>query len=293
MAKNLPTADARERARQIAAKQAKTQAKSKRIWLQITVLAVVAAIIAVIAVVTINGQKNQIPDAGAVPASSNQYGGIVLTQDGITKNASTEPSRDSNNIGTSTASYEPTPGTTSAFPLGLQTADEAKNNGKPVHLTIFQDFRCVHCAQFEAQYGETIKQLLAEGKITLEVRNLTFLDSGSPTLYSARAANAAYAVANQVSTEQYLAFQTELFTHQATGGVSNQELIDIATKHGADIKNDVDNNTWRPLVAVVNAESATNGVAGTPSVFADGEYYGTNEDFITWLTTKIETKEQA
>lgn len=295
MAKDVkPTADARERARQIAAKQAKTKSASSRRWIQLTILAVIAAIIAVIAFVVITNNKNEIPEAGPVPASANQYGGIVLTKDGIQQNTSAEPSRDFNTLGTATQSYTPTEGgTESPFPLGLQTSEEAKNNGEPVRVTIFQDYRCVHCAEFESTYGDQIEQMVLDGKITLEIRNLTFLDAGSATLYSARAANAAYSVANQVSTKDFLDYQKEIFSHQAEGGVSNQELVDIAAKYGADIKEDVNNNTWRPLVAVVNAESATNGVAGTPSVFADGEYYGTNEDFITWLTTKIETKEQA
>ena len=292
---NNTSTDARERARQIAAKQAKTQSKSSRRWIQLTILAVVAVIIAIVATVVINNGKNEIADAGPVPSSANQYGGIVLTKDSIQKDTSVEPSRDFNALGSASASYTPTDGATAEpFPLGLQTSEEASKNGEPVRLTIFQDYRCVHCAEFESTYGDQIEQLVLDGKITLEIRNLTFLDAGSATLYSARAANAAYSVANQVSTKDFLEYQKEIFSHQAEGGVTNQELVDIAAKYGADIKDDVNNNTWRPLVSVVNAESAQNGISGTPSVFVDGQYYNaSNQDFIEWVNGIIDAKAKA
>ncbi len=43
----------------------------------------------------------------------------------------------------------------------------------------------MHCAEFEKKYGEEIQKLVEDGTITLEIRNLTFLDRTSPTAYSA------------------------------------------------------------------------------------------------------------
>lgn len=284
--------DARERARQIAAKQAKASTNTSRRWIQLTVIAVVVAIIAIVATVVINSNNNKIAEDGPVPSSANQYGGIVLTKDGIEQGTSTEESRTFSALGTATASITPSDGASAqALPLGLATAEEAAGNSQPVRLTVFQDYRCVHCAEFETNNGDAIQQLVDEGKITLEIRNLTFLDASSPTQYSARAANAAYAVANQASTDQFLDFQKEIFSHQATGGVSNEELIKIAAKYGADIKSDVENNTWRPLVEVVTAESASNGVAGTPTIIADGQSYNASgADFTTWINGIIDAK---
>lgn len=292
MSKGNPSTDARERARQLAAQQAKKTSKSSTRWIQFTVLGVIALIVAIVAVVIINGNRNQIAEAGPVPSSANQYGGIVLTADGIEQNSSSEESRDSKDLGTSEATYTAADGSEAKMPLGVALPEEADNNGEPVRLTIFQDYDCIHCAAFETENADTIAALVASGDITLEIRNLTFLDSSSPTFYSARANNVTYSVANQVSTEDFLNFQKEIFTHQGTGGLSNEELVAIAEKYGADVKDDVANNTWRPFVQTVTLESAANGISGTPTVFADGEVFNST-DFNAWITAKIEAKKNA
>lgn len=291
---NLSPNEARERARQLAAQQAKKSSKSSARWIQATVIAVVLLIGAIIAVVVVNGNKNQIAESGPVPATANQYGGIVLTADGIQKDTSSEETRDSNQLGESTVTYKKADGTETKMPLGVQSAEEAKKNGEPVRLTIFQDYNCVHCAEFETTYGDEVQKLVESGDITLEIRNLTFLDASSPTFYSARTNNIAYAAAEQMSTTQFLEFQKEIFSHQGTGGLSNEEIIDIAVKHGADkgelqkVSND---NTYRPFVNVVTMESSTNGISGTPTIFADGEQY-TSKDFSTWINQKIADKKK-
>lgn len=291
MSKTSSAADAREKARQLAAQQAKKTAKSSTRWIQFTVLGVIALIVAIVAVVIINGNRNKIPEAGPVPVSANQYGGIVVTKDGIVQGSSTEVSRDSNDLGKSEATYKDINGKDVAMPLGVALPDEANNNGEPVRLTIFQDYDCVHCAKFESTYGDEIQNLVESGKITLEVRNLTFLDASSPTFYSARTNNVAYSLASQVSPDKFLEFQKEIFSHQGTGGLSNEELIEIASKYGADVKDDVANNTWRPFISTVTLESASNGISGTPTIFADGELYNaTNVDFSEWLNQKITAK---
>lgn len=287
---SVSSTDARERARQLAAQQAKKSSKSSTRWIQLTVLAVVLLIVGIIAVVVVNGNKNQIAESGPVPASANQYGGIVLTADGIKQNTSTEETRDVNNLGTSENKYTNAEGAEVAMPLGVATAEEAENNGEPVRVTVFQDYDCVHCAKFETQYGDEIEELVKSGKITLEVRNLTFLDASSPSFYSARANNVAFAVAEQVSSEQFLEFQKEIFSYQGTGGLSNEELVNIASKYGADVQDAVNDNTWRPFVNVVTMESSTNGISGTPTIFADGEQF-TASDFSSWINQKIDAKE--
>lgn len=289
--------DAREKARQIAAQQAKkSPSKASRRWLQLGVLAVVLVIVGIIGFVVVNGNKNnKIVESGPVPASANEYGGIVLTKDGIVKNSSTRETRDFKQLATSTSSVTPMVNGTAAavntLPPGVQTAEEAAKNGQPVRVTIFQDYNCVHCAEFETKYGEEIQKLVEDGTITLEIRNLTFLDRSSPTAYSARTAAAAYSVANQVSTSNFLNYQREIFSHQGTGDMNNQQIADIASKYGASIGSDMNEDKWRPLVDVVNAESASNGIQGTPTVFVDGDQY-TSNDFSAFLKSKIEAKKK-
>ena len=101
--------DAREKARQIAAQQAKkSPSQASRRWLQFGVLAVVLIIVGIIGFVVVNGNKNtKVAESGPVPSSANEYGGIVLTKDGIVQNSSTQETRDFKQLATSTSSVTP------------------------------------------------------------------------------------------------------------------------------------------------------------------------------------------
>ncbi|WP_238148279.1 DsbA family protein [Rothia halotolerans] len=286
------SSDARERARQIAAKQSKRSSTSSRRWLQVSVVAVLVVIIAVVAIVYTQTREEEIPESGPVPASSNQYGGIVLTQDGIEQDASPEEERDVNDLTTSTNSAAPSDeasGSDVTIPPGLPSEEDAANNGEPVHVTMYQDYNCVHCAQFEEQYGEQLEQQVLDGDIVLEIRNLNFLDGHTTTEYSSRAAAAAYSVAEQVDPAAFLDWQMEMYSHEGEGGLSDDEIADIASKHGADISEDLDSNKYRPMVDVTVAEAQENDVTGTPTVFVDSKPLQ-QEDFMGFLDEAKEAK---
>ena len=269
--------DARERARRIADQQSR-RSSGRPTGLIIGIVALVVVIALIIGLVVWQNNKATIPDAGPVPASSNQYGGITLTKDGIAKNTSDVQERDLSQL----PAAEESPDTTKT-PLGIVDKDKAASNGKPVQLVIFQDFECVHCAEFEKENADTIKKAVDSGKVEVEYRNLNFLDKATPDQYSSRSANAAYLVAEQVSTDQYMDYAQEIFTHQGSGGLSNAEIAEIANKHGANISaDDLDENTYRPLVNVVAREAVNNGVAGTPTIYVDGNRFeqGTFSDVL-------------
>ncbi len=271
---------ARERARQVADQHARQDKRSRRV-LQLGILALVLVIVAVIGIVVAQNRAQQIPEAGPVPASANQWGGTVLTADGISTGQAEVEERDLGEV-----PEAPETPDESAVPPGV----EASGDDEPVQVVIFQDFECVHCADFEAENGDVLEEAVTSGDITLEYRNLNFLDRATPTQYSSRAAAAAYEVGNQVSTEQYLAFVEEVFSHQGTGGLDDEQLVEIASSHGADIASALAENTWRPMVNVVSQESLANGVSGTPTVFVDGERLG-NEPFQDALEAAVEAKE--
>ncbi|KIC70233.1 DSBA oxidoreductase [Kocuria rhizophila] len=242
------------------------------------IVALVLAIVLIIGLVMWQNSKSKIPEAGPVPASANQYGGITVTKDGIPQNTSDVEERD-----LSTLPPAPEEPDTTKTPPGIVDADKAATNGEPVQLVVFQDYECVHCADFEKENAELLKKYVDAGKLDVEYRNLNFLDKATPDQYSSRAANAAYLVAEQVSADQFLEYSQEVFTHQGTGGLSNQELAEIAGKHGASVTaEDIDENTYRPMVDVATRESVTNGVAGTPTMFVDGKRYeeGAFEDML-------------
>ena len=275
---------ARERARQITDQDARRERRSRRL-LQSGILALVLVILAVIGVVVAQNRAQQIPEAGPVPASANQWGGTVLTADGIVTGESEVEERDLGEVPEALETPDP-----EAVPPGIVDPEEAADSDDPVQVVIFQDFECVHCADFETENGDAIEEAVASGDITLEYRNLNFLDRATPTDYSSRAAAAAYEVGNQISSEQYLAFVEEVFTHQGTGGLDDEQLVEIATTHGADIATALEENTWRPMVNVVSQESLANGIAGTPTVFIDGERLG-NQPFQDALEEAVEAAE--
>ena len=270
-------ADARERARQIADRQARRHS-GRPLGLILGIVALVLAIVLIIGLVMWQNSKSKIPEAGPVPASANQYGGITVTKDGIPQNTSDVEERD-----LSTLPPAPEEPDTTKTPPGIVDADKAATNGEPVQLVVFQDYECVHCADFEKENAELLKKYVDAGKLDVEYRNLNFLDKATPDQYSSRAANAAYLMSEQVSADQFLEYSQEVFTHQGTGGLSNQELAEIAGKHGASVTaEDIDENTYRPMVDVATRESVTNGVAGTPTMFVDGKRYeeGAFEDML-------------
>ena len=154
------TSEAREKARRIAQKQAKRPSgNSSRRWIQASILVVVVAIVAIVAVVVTQSQKTAIPDEGPVPASANQYGGIVITQDGIIQDASPKETRKPTDVETSTVKYTGEDGKETVVPVGLEDPEKAAENGDPVRVTIYQDYECVHCAEFEEKYGDELKKM--------------------------------------------------------------------------------------------------------------------------------------
>ena len=259
---------ARERARQIADRQSR-RSNGKPVGLIAAIIALLLIIALIIGVVVWQNNRAKIPEAGPVPASANQYGGITVTKDGIVQNSSDVQERDLSHEPEAAATAD-----TTKTPPGVVNQDQAASNGKPVQVVIFQDFECVHCADFEKQNADAIKRAVDAGDVQVEYRNLNFLDRATRDQYSSRAANAAYVVAEQVNSDQYMEFAQELFSHQGTGGLSNQQIADIANKHGANVTADqLDENTYRPMVNVMSRESINNGVAGTPTIFIDGKRY--------------------
>src|SRR5919112_5264759 len=66
----------------------------------------------------------------------------------------------------------------------------------PVTVDIYEDFMCPICREFETASGATLKQLAANGKVTIRYHPIAILDEASNgTRYSTRAAAAAAAAA--------------------------------------------------------------------------------------------------
>jgi protein-disulfide isomerase len=170
-----------------------------------------------------------------------------------------------------------------------------------VTLTVYFDFMCPICGQFEEINGDDIATLLADGGTTVEYHPISFLDSKSAgTNYSTRAANAAAIVADKAPA-QFAKFVTAMYKDQpaeGSAGRTDAEIKKIATDLGvpeevaATFTTTVDgtfttktddveatkNGTWRimsPWVAAATNQMSTDiGKISTPTVLIDGKDFG-------------------
>jgi protein-disulfide isomerase len=148
----------------------------------------------------------------------------------------------------------------------------------PDSLDLWFDFYCPHCQDFEAEYGDTVDEMVEAGEVTLNLFPvaLTGLNTASGTDFSKRSANALYCVAEETPDAAY-PFMQALFATNPTGpGQTDEELIALAEAAGAgDVSSCVTEGTYIPFVEDQTQKLPTNpetGGAGTPTVILNGEF---------------------
>jgi protein-disulfide isomerase len=148
----------------------------------------------------------------------------------------------------------------------------------PVTVTVYEDFMCPFCGQFESASRETLDPLVESGDVKVEYRVISFLDRYSNgTDYSTRSANALAAVLDTAGTDAAVAFHDTLFERQpaeGTDGLSDDQLVQHAVEAGATeatVRGPIEERAFEGWV--VNATDAANkdGIVSTPTVQVDGE----------------------
>ena len=113
------------------------------------------------------------------------------------------------------------------------TVDGAAAN--VVVVSVYVDYMCPYCGQFEQVNGPILDQLRGDGTIVVEYHPVSILDEASlGTAYSTRAAAAAALVADQ-APEAFVAFNTALFATQPaenTAGLTDPEIATLARGAG-------------------------------------------------------------
>ena len=172
----------------------------------------------------------------------------------------------------------------------------------PKVIDLYADAMCPACALFEAQFSQQINQAVDEGKLTVNVHMLTFLNPRSYSKdYSARAAAALLCVAQEGGSTPgaYLGFHSALFasgTQPAEGGSSDltdQQLADLATSTGAadtatqciTSGQNVAAATAADTSSTATLSAATGGRVGTPTVVQNGKPVDIQPP--DWLTTLL------
>ncbi len=154
------------------------------------------------------------------------------------------------------------------------------------------DFLCPYCNQFETAEGDTIQKLIDSGEITLNVHPVTILnDYSSGTEYSSRAAGAFFSVAQYDPANAY-AFLQALYENQPdenTTGLTNAEIIDIASQAGVNVTTELEQSiTDNEYQAFAIEQSDASGITGTPTVLVNGTTISVTYDADTDIVANLE-----
>lgn len=272
LTKNEKREAAREKARLLREEQKKKDRRTK-LLLQGGIIVASLAIIAVVALVIVNS----IRPAGPGP--------LNMASDGI-------------QIGEGFVATE-----TPALQPGEDPIPNERAEGE-LNITMYVDYLCPICGQFEATNGDYIASLLENGGTTVDIHPITILDRASQgTKYSTRSANAAACVANY-SPNQFYDFHNLLFANQPeenTTGLSDDELVALTVEAGVNeadsIASCITGQEFKAWVANSSAR-ALNGpipnsnidkVTGTPTVLVNGlKYEGAVNDLASFQAFVIQ-----
>lgn len=277
-------ATARERARQMQEEQRRREKRQSRMirW-GVVVGAIV--VVAVVAGIIFMNTSRSIPDEGPAPSAGNVNGGVTLV-------SATELAPGDFEEGETVSAAEVPQAEVGQEPPETVPGAEARPEGEPAQVIYYADPNCVHCANFEQQYGGQLQEWLEAGDITMEYRLLNYLDSSANSNYSARASNAALCVSEE-DPAQLKPFIEQMFAAYTGQGIDDDEMISMADGLGVDIASCVNDNTFRPFVDYTSAKAREAGIAGTPSVWVQGENWdgAENPDFVAWTQELIDNRQ--
>ncbi|GAA4266818.1 DsbA family protein [Frondihabitans peucedani] len=177
---------------------------------------------------------------------------------------------------------------TAAVEAGAKpVATNQKKLDKTVNITVYLDYECPYCNQFETANEAQIKTWLQKGAVTYEVHPISILDASSQgTKYSTRSANAAMCVANY-DPDDFLAVNTSFFKNQPaeqTPGLTDDKLISLVKAAGATsskVASCIRAGTFEDFVssqtkAALGSKlpnSSIEKLTGTPTVIVNGKQY--------------------
>ena len=256
--------EAREKARQLRAEHKKKERRNR--WLlQGGIAVALIAIIAIVALVITNSVRPE-RDGPRNMASDG-----ILIGEGLT------------------------PVQTPGIAPDATPVPSAPNEPGVVAITIWVDYLCPVCGEFEEENGELIRTLVDSGAATVEYHPIAILTSLSAgTQYSLRAANAAACVSNY-NPDAFFDFNAGLFADQpaeGTEGLTDDRLLEIARDAGAtstSLERCIDDGRFYEWVKAATtragngplpvAGTEVENVRGTPTILVNGELYNPSYPF--------------
>ncbi|GAA1787443.1 MAG: DsbA family protein [Actinobacteria bacterium] len=212
---------------------------------------------------TTTGGANKITIAGivAILAIIAVVGGVIWSQ----KSSETDA-----------GSGNPNPPAGATVADGYRAfADVTLKAGAPT-LTIFEDFQCPVCGQFEAAAGAAVEELAKAGDVKLQYHIMNFLDGKFNVKQSTPIANGAFCAADQGKWQE---FHDAAYKSQAEEGksVTKDQLTGYATAAGLSgtalekWTACSDAGKYNAYIANSNDAAGKAGVGGTPTVRLNGK----------------------
>ncbi|MDR1189360.1 MAG: DsbA family protein [Bifidobacteriaceae bacterium] len=145
----------------------------------------------------------------------------------------------------------------------------------PTQIDVFVDYMCPYCRRFEHDNGAEIQELVDRDIAALVMHPVAILDRlSNGSLYSTRAAAAAYAVAAG-APDKFGQFNSTLFADQpaeGSSGLSEAELENLAHSIGIEpvVARTFADNAFLTTVARDTQAAIDIGLQGTPTVLLTG-----------------------
>jgi protein-disulfide isomerase len=139
-------------------------------------------------------------------------------------------------------------------------------------LSIYEDFQCPHCRDFEKTFGPTIAKMVDSGAVAVDYYMLSILNRSNAG-YSSRAANAAYCVADE-DKDAFKRFHSALFAQQpqeGTGsGPDKAALIETARQAGVTggVPDCINKGSYEKMTKGLAASTK---VSSTPTIRLNGQ----------------------
>ena len=171
--------------------------------------------------------------------------------------------------------------------------------GKPkVVLSMYEDFLCPHCGNFEQKMGSAVQQLIDTGAVQADYYMVALpgLDTAQSQHYSSRAGSAAYCVADADTSpgkDAFRRFHAALFAQQpgetSASFPTNAELIETARVAGVASQTLSDCINGGKYVAMVQGLVKATGITFTPTIRVNGDQFNytdttTPQDLINKVT---------
>jgi protein-disulfide isomerase len=262
--KNDRRAHAREEARQMREKQKKAE-KRRRLYLQGGIALAVIAIGIIVTLVIVNSQANSVVAAAKAGGPKN------MISDGILFHG----------VGGKSTAVE----TAAIKKNGKPVATDASTMTTTANIVEYIDLQCPYCQEFIETNLAQEDKWVADGKATLEIHPISFLDSAGDD-YSSRAASAVACVANYDPNDMLAVLKTMYADQPAedSGGLPNSKIVSMLSSSGASgskIAGCVNGQSFSSWVTAATARAnvsvfggtATSDKISTPAVFVNGVQY--------------------